>query len=158
MFKPHSHDSFSFWRSNLKFVISDPENPRVQRCIKIGEFPKFHVRHIESAISKNGNPMSNSLSATSKALEYKVPQKSLDFKNIMFAILGPPFWIPKFRCQIHNQRPQKLLSTEFRGNRVVSKIACSTYWISAILWRVWLFEMGEIIFFLQFNYSDHRWS
>ena len=33
------------------------------------------------------------------------------------------------RCQSHNQRPQKLLSTEFRGNRVVSKIACPTDWI-----------------------------
>ena len=58
--------------------------------------------------------------------------------------------IPKIRC------PQNLLSTEFRGNRVVSKIACPTYWTSAILRRVWLFEIGEAIFFLQFNYFDHR--
>ena len=32
----------------------------VQSCAKIIEFPKFYVRHIGSAISKNGNPMSNS--------------------------------------------------------------------------------------------------
>ena len=37
----------------------------------------------------------------------------------MSAILGPPFWIPKIRCQIHNQLPRKLLSTEFCGNCVV---------------------------------------
>ena len=73
-------------------------------------------------------------------------------------ILYPPFWIPKIRCQIHNQRPQKLLSTEFWRNRVVSKIVCPTHWISAILRRVWLFEISETSFFLQFNYSDDRWS
>ena len=37
----------------------------------------------------------------------------------MSAILGPPFWIPKIRCQIHNQPPLKLLSTEFCDNCVV---------------------------------------
>ena len=37
----------------------------------------------------------------------------------MSAILGPPFWIPKSRCQIHNQPPRKLLSTEFCSNCVV---------------------------------------
>ena len=63
--------------------------------------------------------MSNSWSATSKTLEYKVPRKSLAFQNIMSAILGPPFWIPKSRCQIHNQPPRKLLSTEFCSNCVV---------------------------------------
>ena len=102
--------------------------------------------------------MSNSYSATPKAPEYKVPRKSLGFQNTMSAILSPPFWIPKIRCQIHIQRPQKLLSTEFRGNRVISKIACPTFWISAILRRTWLFEIGETIFSLQFNYSDHHWS
>ena len=40
---------------------------------------------------------------------------SLAFQNIMSAILGPPFWIPKNRCQVHNQPPRKLLSTEFCG-------------------------------------------
>ena len=35
----------------------------------------------------------------------------------MSTILGPPFWIPKIRCQIHP--PRKLLSTEFCGNCVV---------------------------------------
>ena len=44
--------------------------------------------------------------------------KSLAFQNIMSAILGPPFWILKIRCQIHNQPPLKLLSTEFCGNCV----------------------------------------
>ena len=52
------------WKSNLKFVWKsnlkcDPENPRVQSCAKIVDFPKFHVRHIGSASSKNGNPKSN---------------------------------------------------------------------------------------------------
>ena len=37
----------------------------------------------------------------------------------MSAVLGPPFWIPKIRCQIHNQPPGKLISTEFCGNCVV---------------------------------------
>ena len=45
--------------------------------------------------------------------------KSLTFQNIMSAILGLPFWIPKIRCQIHNQPPWKLFSTEFCGNCVV---------------------------------------
>ena len=55
------NDTNSFiLKFNLKFVISDPENPRVQSCAKIVEFSKFPVRHIGAAISKNGNPMSNS--------------------------------------------------------------------------------------------------
>ena len=33
--------------------------------------------------------------------------------------MSPPFWIPKIRCKIHNQRPRKLVSREFRKNRVV---------------------------------------
>ena len=37
----------------------------------------------------------------------------------MSAILSSPIWILKIRSQIHNQRPRKLLSTEFRGNHVV---------------------------------------
>ena len=71
----------------------------------------------------------------------------------MSAILSPPFLIPKIRCQIHNQRPQKLLSTKFRGNRVVSEITCPTYWISTILRIVWLFQIGETIFRIKFQYS-----
>ena len=58
----------------------------------------------------------------------------------------------------HNYRPQKLLSRGFPGNHVVSKISFPTYWISAILRRLWLFKKDETIFFLQFNYSNHRWS
>ena len=46
-------------------------------------------------------------------------QNSWSFQNIMSAILGPPFWIPKIRSQIHDQPPRKLLSTEFCGNYVV---------------------------------------
>ena len=87
------------------------------------------------------------------------PWSTKFYENLWVSkILCPPFWIPENRCQIHNNRPSKLLSTEFRGNRMVSKITCPTYWISAILRRVWLFEIGETNFFLQFNYSDHRWS
>ena len=41
------------------------------------------------------------------------------FQNILSAILGSPFWIPKIRCQIHNQPPRRLLSTELCGNCVV---------------------------------------
>ena len=37
----------------------------------------------------------------------------------MSAILGPPFRVPKIRCQIQNQRPRKLFNTEFHGNCVV---------------------------------------
>ena len=44
----------------------------------------------------------------------------------MSAILDPPFRKMEIRYQIHSQRPQRLLSTDFRVNRVVSKIACLT--------------------------------
>ena len=49
------------WKSNLKFVIGDPENLRVQSFAKILEFPKFHVRYIYvgSAISKDRILISN---------------------------------------------------------------------------------------------------
>ena len=66
----------------------------------------------------------------------------------MSAIFDPPFWKMEIQCQIRNQRPQKLLSTEFRGNHVICKIACPTYWISAILQRVSLFEIRGDNFFL----------
>ena len=166
--KKTNYDQRYLEQLNCKEKIVRTAKPPEYSCAKIVKFPKFYVRHIGSAMSKNGNPMSNSYSATPKALEYKIPRKSLGFQNIMFTILGRPFWILKIRCRIHNQRPQffwlqnfwapKLLSTEFCGNRVVSKIACPTYWISAIFPRVWLLEIGETSFFLQFNYSDHRWS
>ena len=66
-------------------------------------------------------------------------------------ILCPPYWVrySEFRKSDSN-------SDEFCGNHVVSKIACPTYWISAILRKVYLFEIGETIFILQFNYFDHR--
>ena len=51
---------FEFRKSDVKFVISDPKNPRVQSYANIVEFPKFHVHHIGSAILNSKNPMSNS--------------------------------------------------------------------------------------------------
>ena len=92
--------------------FSDPKNSRVQSYAKIVEFPKFHVHRIGPASSKNENPMLYWQSATSETFEYKVPRKSLGSQNIMSSILDPPFRIPKIRCQIHNQRPQKPPSTE----------------------------------------------
>ena len=47
----------------------------------------------------------------------------------MSAILDPPFWIPKIRCQIRIQQPLKLWSTKFHENRWVSKILCPPYWV-----------------------------
>ena len=46
----------------IQFEIRNqwPKNPWVQSYAKIVEFPKFHVHHIEPAISKNEKPMSNS--------------------------------------------------------------------------------------------------
>ena len=31
-----------FWKTNLNVVISDPENPGVQSCAEIVEFPKYY--------------------------------------------------------------------------------------------------------------------
>ena len=59
----------------------------------------------------------------------------------MSAILAPPFRKMEIRFQICDQRPQKPWSTNFHENFWVSKTGCQTYWKSAILRRVWLFEI-----------------
>ena len=64
-------------------------------------------------------------------------RKSLAFQTIM--PLGLPFWIPKIRCEIHNQPPRKFLSTEFSGNCVVFQ-----NYMSDVLDI--LFEIGEKFF------------
>ena len=111
------------------------------RRVSIISCPPYWIRHVEKCKSDVKFVISDP-----KTMKYKVLRKSLSIENIMSAILGPSFWIPKIQCQIHNQLSQKLLSREFRGNRVVSKIACPTYWISGILRRVWLCQIGETIF------------
>ena len=67
-----------------------------------------------------------------KSLGVQSSAKIVAFPKFYVGHIGSPFLIPKIPCQIHNQRPQKLPSTEFCGNRVVSKTACPTYSISAI--------------------------
>ena len=51
---------FDKWKSDVKFVISNPKSPAVQSSTKIVGFPKYYVRHIGSAILNSENPMSDS--------------------------------------------------------------------------------------------------
>ena len=75
------------WKSDVKFVISDPKSPKVRSSTKIVGFPKYYVRHIGSAILNYKSPMSNSHTATLKASEYRVSRKLCGFQNCMSDIL-----------------------------------------------------------------------
>ena len=74
------------WKSDVKFVISDPNSPGVQSITKIVGFPKYYVRQIGSAILNSENPI-KFITSNPKPLEYRVSRKSCASQNCMSDML-----------------------------------------------------------------------
>ena len=82
----------------------------------------------------------------------------------MSTILDPSFRKMGIRCQIRNQRLQKLWSTKIHEIRCVSKILCPTYWFRHFEFRksdfkfiisdpksFWVQSFAEIVWFPKFH-------
>ena len=84
-----------------------------------------------------------------KIPQYRVVRKSYSFQNVMSTILDPPFRKMEIRCQIRNQRPQKLWSTKLHENRSDSKILRPPYWI-----RHFEFRKSDVKFIIKFKITE----
>ena len=103
MFKPHSRDwkrgiskrkpcfHMEFWKSNLKFAISEPENPRVQSCAKIVEFQNFMSAILDPPFWK----MEIRCQICNQRLQ-QPRRKKFHESRWVSKILCPPYWVRHF--------------------------------------------------------------